>query len=148
MGMRYSAVAMSTEQAMALAESAGYDEWQRAYEAGIDLDKAWHAVQVLMAGGLEAQEPLLTGQPLGEEGAFFASPEDVLRVSGGLAGCTVAVMTERFDVTVMEEQAAYPGVWDEDPEELAEWIAGASMELVELYRSAAKAGLGIVAQVA
>lgn len=149
--MRYTAVAMSEAAAAELAKSSDVMHWIEAMNSGIDLDKAWFAIQVLLTGGFEDSEPILTGEPLGADHGYgpavYASPADVVRVAGTFSDFSPSVLTERFDVAVLEELGAYPGVWDEDPDQLAEWIVGAAMTLVELYRSAATDGLGILAQI-
>lgn len=118
-------------------------------ERGADLDKMWWAAQILVAGSLEAGEPLMTGSPAGDDLGYgpplLASPAEVARVAQAYESITFAELEARFDPAAMEAEHAYPNVWDEDREELATEVATAAMALLDLYRSAAADGKSIVA---
>lgn len=148
MGMRYRAVAVDPDR---LDVGADVEEVMALLESGVDLDKMWHAAQVVIGGSLEASEPLMTGVPFGEDLGFgplmLASPTDVARVADGLAGLSEESLVARFDPAVMMEQFVYPMVWDEDAGELAVEVASAAMLLVGLYRQAAEDGSAILAAV-
>lgn len=147
--MSYKAAAVSEHTAGRLGQSSDYDFVSNLLDSGIDLDKAWFATQVLLTGSFEQDEPLFTGGPLGEDlgmgPLIYAAPADVVRVAATMQDLTLDSLVERFDPADMEAADAYPGVWDEDADELAAWIAQAAMDLVGLYRTAAEQGLGIVA---
>ena len=151
MGMRYTAVAIDVETADRVSSGLDDDDLFDLLESGIDLDKMWHAAQITISGGLENSEPLITGEPITEDlgygPAYYASPEDVVRVAATLAEMTQSELAGRFDPSVMKEHGAYPLIWDENPEQLRVEVSNAAMELVGLYRTAADKGLGVLAAI-
>ena len=151
MGMRYQAVAVEASVADELVAEGDDDLIDELLDTGVDLDKMWHAAQIVLAGSMEAEEPLMTGQPVGDDlgygPAILALPSDVARVAASLEGLTRAQLVDRFDVADMQAQMAYPMVWDEDPDELAQEVADAAMRLVDLYRAAASQGHAILAAI-
>jgi hypothetical protein len=149
--MRYTAVAIDVETANRVSAGLDDDELFDLLESGIDLDKMWQAAQITISGGLENPEPLITGEPitddLGYGPAYFASPEDVVRVAATLADMTQAELAGRFDPSVMQEHGAYPSIWHENSDQLRAEVSNAAMELVGLYRAAAGKGLGVLAAI-
>lgn len=149
MGMRYQAAAINPVVAEKLSTEPDEDLIDELLDSGIDLDKMWHAAQVLLGGRLEAEEPLMTGQPVGDDlgygPAILASSEEVERVAASLQDLTSAELVQRFDASEMEAQMVYPMIWTEDPDQLAAEVADAAMQLVDLYRNAAANGHGILA---
>ena len=151
MGMRYQASAIDPTLADRLLADPDDDLIDELLDAGLDLDKMWHAAQIVLAGTMEAEEPLLTGQAVGDDmgygPAVLALPPDVARVAASLESVTRAQLIARFDVADMRAQMAYPMVWDEDPDELAAEVADAAMTLVDAYRQAAAQGHAILSAI-
>lgn len=151
MGMQYQAAAVDPAAIEAATQDGSGEQLMSLLDSGIYLDKMWHAAQVLIAGGLDAQEPLMTGQPVGDDlgygPAHYATPDEVARVAEGLAGLTGNDLASRFDPQTMTESFVYPMVWDEDPDALRGEVTRAALELIGLYRTAASQGTGVLAAI-
>jgi len=149
--MRYQAAPVPTHVIGALGADCAADAVRGLLDSGVGIDKMWHAAQVVIAGSIEAQEPLFTGEEFGPDlgygPAHLASAGDVARVAGGLSDLTRGVLIERFDIDMMEEQFVYPMVWDEDDDELAEEVADTAMQIIDLYRTAAANNQAIIAAI-
>jgi hypothetical protein len=150
MGMEYRAAAVSVEgTGSELPDPADLDELFESLDGGIDLDKMWHAAQVLIAGSLGAGEPLFTGRQVSDDygTAYYASPDEVARAATRLVGVTRQELLGRSDPNVMIAESVYPDVWDRNEEGIYERVADAAMDLIELYRSASKQGQAIIAAI-
>lgn len=148
--MRYAAATVDDATLERLGPEPDGLELSDVLAAGIDLDKYWNAVQVLLGGSQEAQEPLFTGIPFGEVGygpAWLALPDEVARVAATFEALTEEELVARVDVQAMHDQAVYPPpIWLREPaDELAESVGSAAWELVKLYREAARQNLSILA---
>jgi len=151
MGMRYRAAAVPAEVAETLSVDCEAEAIGELLDGGVDIDKMWHAAQVVISGSIEAQEPLFTGEPIGPDLGFgparLATPDEVARVAVDLAQLTRDVLVERFDPETMEQQFVYPMVWDEDPDELGDEVADAAIEVIDLYRTAAANNHAVIAAI-
>lgn len=67
MGMRYAAAMVDQATLAELGPNPGFGPVSDVLDAGVDIDKMWNAAQIVLAGSLEAQEPLMTGTPFGED---------------------------------------------------------------------------------
>jgi hypothetical protein len=146
MGLHYRALAVDEARLASLQQSP--IETDMVLSSGIDLGKYWAAVQILLAGRLESEEPLMTGSEfggdLGDQVVRVASPADVKRVAAGFAQLTLEGLRGSVDVAAFAD--VYPYSWDED--ELEAWrVANAAHELVLLYRKAADGDQCVLAAV-
>jgi len=104
--MRYQAAAAATQVVEALGADCGADAVRELLDSGVDVDKMWHAAQVVIASSIEAQETLFTGEEFGPDLGYgparFASADDVARVAAGLSDITRGVLIERFEIGGVE----------------------------------------------
>jgi hypothetical protein len=113
------------------------------------LEKMWHAIHFLITGQEWEGDPPLSlavfgREEIGEDGGYgparYLTPEEVRTVSAALATITTEELRRRFDPEAFEAAEIYPGVWDEDPDELFEEIESYFSGLVAYYRDAASRG--------
>lgn len=152
MGMRYAAAMVDKATLDELGPNPGFDAVSDVLDTGIDIDKMWNAAQIVLAGSMQAQEPLMTGGAFGEDlsygPAFLAPPDQVARVAAELGSLTQEELAARVDVNELDAQGAYPGVWlSEDPKDLAVEVGWAAWAILDLYAEAASQGLAILAAV-
>jgi hypothetical protein len=91
------------------------------------LEKAWHGLHFLLTGSAwQGDGPLgflvdggeEVGQDLGYGPARLFPPDAVERLDSLLAAVSEEELWSCFDPETMEAEGVYPGIWDEDEEEL------------------------------
>ena len=117
-------------------------------EGGYSVEKMWQPLHVLLTGDPEmgGDPPLawaiLGNQEIGEELAYgparFLTPEEVKEVAAALSALTPETLRETFDPELFEENDIYPGIADEDPDEVFDELMIYFEGLVEYYRDAAE----------
>jgi hypothetical protein len=109
----------------------------------LSLEKAWHGLHYLLTGSamegagpegfiLEGGEEI--GDDLGYGPARLFNPTEVQQIYATLSAISNEQLWERFDPADMEENGVYPGVWDEDEEDLQEEYLGYFQELKNFLR--------------
>lgn len=119
----------------------------------VDVDKAWHAIHVALTGGVdEVDTPLgltvLGGTELGEDGGYgpprLLTPDQVRTASVALDELGPGGFAERLDIAELDRLGAYPGVWDEDDDELRAWLGDGFDLLATTFRRAAADGAAML----
>jgi hypothetical protein len=123
--------------------------------SGVSLEKSWHGLHYLLTGEVwEGTGPL--GFLLGggenldgdeESGVRWFDPREVAGIDKALSVVTDAALWSRFDSSEMEAQEIYPGIWDEDEEELKEEYLMYFAELKKVVSSAAHSGQGLIVSI-
>src|SRR5262249_49894702 len=118
------------------------------------MEKMWWALHFLLTGDAPGcGEPPLAwavfgadeiGKDTGYGPPRFLTPEQVGAVSAALSALSRDELRVRFDPARFDEAEVYPGVWDEDPEELFDELMTYLDGLTDHYRSAAEAGDGML----
>jgi Domain of unknown function (DUF1877) len=130
----------------------GYSQLGRATANRISLEKAWHGLHYLLTGDVwEGHGPLaflLTGgEQLGddEESPIRRFTADETRqIHLALTVISDEILWSRFDATQMEEHEIYPGIWDEDEEDIREEYLDYFHELKKVVASAAQTNQGLL----
>lgn len=153
MGMISYWVAVSEAEARALVAEQS-DAWELLEDdRGIDVDKAWHAVHTTLTGGVdEVDTPLglvvLGGTAFGEDCGYgpprLLTTDEVCSASAALDELGPGGFAEQLDIEELARLNAYPGVWDEDPDELRTWLGDAFDTLASTFRQAAADGSAMV----
>ena len=117
----------------------------------VSLEKAWHGLHYLLTGEVwEGNGPLAFllagGQHLGgdEEAPRWFTPDETLQIDQALSGVSDDALWSRFDADEMEQQEIYPGIWDEDEEDLKEEYIGYFQALKRCVAAAAQSGRGLL----
>jgi len=121
---------------------------------GVSLEKAWHGLHFLLTGEpWGGQGPLAFllagGEHLdGDEDSprWFTSKE-TSRIHQALSDVSDDALWCRFDATKMERSDIYPGVWDEDEEDLKEEYLEYFHELKRLVAAAAQSNRGLLVSI-
>lgn len=118
---------------------------------GVSLEKAWHGLHFLLTGeAWEGHGPLgflLAGGELvggDEEAPRWFPPDETTRIHEALSGVSDDSLWSRFDASKMEELDIYPGIWDEEEEELKEEYLGYFHELKQVVAAAVQSGRGLL----
>jgi hypothetical protein len=117
----------------------------------VSLEKAWHGLHYLLTGEVwEGTGPLAFllagGEPLDgdEEATRWFTPEETRAIHQALSGVSDHVLWSRFDADEMEQQEIYPGIWDEDEEDLKDEYLTYFRELKQVVAAAAQSGRGLI----
>jgi hypothetical protein len=119
-----------------------------AAHAGLDIDKAWHAIHFLLTGSAwEGTPPLanavLGGTELGEEDVGYGpprylTPEEVQETAEALRAISTEDLLKRATPQEMMAADIYPNIWDRGEEEL-EYIAEYYEMLTSFFTATAEA---------
>lgn len=124
-----------------------------AADASVHLEKSWHGLHYLLTGSAtEGSGPLAFllqgGTEIGEDDGYgcprLIEPDGVRAIDAALSAVTDDVLWNRFDADAMESEGVYPGVWDEDEEELREEYTTYFGELKGLIGRAHAGGMGVL----
>ena len=131
MGMVSFWVPVSVSEAQALVEG-DLDPWDLLEdERCIDVDKAWHGIHACLTGGIDEVDTVLGqvvmgGTEFGEDGGYgpprLVSADQVRAASAALDELGPGGFAEQLDLAELTRLGAYPGVWDEDEDELRAWL--------------------------
>lgn len=118
----------------------------------ITLEKAWHGLHYLLTGeAWEGEGPLaflLAGSnelDEDEESPIrWIGPSETRQVHQALSNVSDEILWSRFDASEMEELEIYPGIWDEDEEDLKEEYLSYFHELKQIVATAEKTGQGLI----
>jgi Domain of unknown function (DUF1877) len=117
------------------------------------LEKAWHGLHYLLTGtagesGLPLGFLLEGGREVGEDLGYGSprlfEPGEVQQMNAALAPINDDELWNRFDPDAMEAENVYPGIWDEDEEELREEYVTYFNELKQVVDQAATHGMGLL----
>jgi hypothetical protein len=116
----------------------------------LDLNKAWHGLHFLLTGeAWGGEEPacylLAAGEQIGDEEEHDVGygPARGLHVpqvkafAGALAAVTKQELASRYNGQQMMELELYPRGWEEEPDEMRDWLAASFDELRQFVRQAA-----------
>jgi hypothetical protein len=118
----------------------------------VSLEKAWHGLHYFLTGEVwEGHGPLAFllagGEQLTDDDDMptrWFTPEETVEIDRALSAVSDKQLWSRFDADEMESQQIYPGIWDEDEEDLKEEYLGYFHELKKVVSLAAKNGQGLV----
>ncbi len=120
----------------------------------VSLEKAWHGLHYLLTGEVwEGEGPLAFllagGEHEGgdEEAPRWFSPEETAEIHRALSSVSDAALWSRFDAEEMEANEIYPGIWDEDEEELKEEYLMYFHQLKQIVSAAAQSRRGLVVSI-
>jgi hypothetical protein len=157
MGMYCQVSTASRDEFDNFADSGTLGESQSAIAtaSSASLEKSWHGLHYLLTGEVwEGNGPLgfllAGGEHLDgdeESGVRWFEPRDVAKIDSALAAVTDDVLWSRFDAAEMEAQEIYPGIWDEDEDELKDEYLMYFAELKKVVRAAATAGQGLIVSI-
>ena len=149
MGMVSLWVPVSVSEAQALVEG-DLDPWDLLEdERCIDVDKAWHGIHACLTGGIDEVDTVLGqvvmgGTEFGEDGGYgpprLVSADQVRAASAALDELGPGGFAEQLDLAELTRLGAYPGVWDEDEDELRAWLGDGFDLLAATFRQAAAQG--------
>ena len=122
-----------------------------ASERSAEIGKGWHGLHYLLTGTAdEGAGPLAFilagGQNLGDDSEpirYFA-PAETSEINRALVAVSDDVLWSRFDPEAMEAKDIYPGIWDEDEEDLKEEYLDYFGQLKKLVAAAAAEGHGLL----
>jgi hypothetical protein len=117
----------------------------------ISLEKAWHGLHYLLTGtAQEGSGPLAFilagGQNLGDDSEpirYFA-PNETSAINRAVTAVSDDNLWSRFNPQAMEAADVYPGIWDEDEEDLKEEYLMYFGQLKKLIAAAAAQGHGLL----
>jgi hypothetical protein len=119
----------------------------------VHLEKAWHGLHYLLTGsagqgGLPLGFLLEGGREVGEDLGYgsprLLEPSEVQQLNAALAPITDEELWSRFEPEAMEAECVYPGIWDEDEEELREEYLTYFQELKRVVSQASTGGMGLL----
>jgi hypothetical protein len=118
----------------------------------ISLEKAWHGLHYLLTGEVwEGNGPvaflLAGGENVDddeESGLRWFSPQEAVQIHQALSAVSDDKLWSRFDAEQMEELEIYPGIWDEDEQELKEEYSMYFQQLKDVVAAAAESGHGLL----
>jgi hypothetical protein len=133
------------------AESTGDQRGPDASPKRISLEKAWHALHYLLTGtAQEGSGPLAFilagGQNLGDESEpiRYLAPDETRAINRAVTSVSDDNLWSRFNPQAMEAADVYPGIWDEDEDELKEEYLDYFGQLKKLVAAAAAEGHGLL----
>jgi hypothetical protein len=130
-----------------------YTGLERGQTPSVHLEKAWHGLHFLLTGSAgESGVPLgfllEGGQEVGEDDGYGAprlfQPGEVQQINAALAPISDDELWGRFDPELMEAESIYPGIWDEEEEELREEYLSYFHELKKVVAQAGEGGMGLL----
>jgi hypothetical protein len=117
----------------------------------VSLEKAWHGLHYLLTGEVdEADGPeaflLAGGEVVGddEDGIRWFTPNETIDIDRALSAVSDNALWSRFDAARMEQLGIYPGIWDEDEDDLKDEYLTYFQELKQVVAAAAQSGRGLV----
>ncbi len=125
----------------------------RGQTPGVHLEKSWHGLHFLLTGSAgESGVPLgfllEGGQEVGEDDGYGAprlfQPKEVQVISAALAPISDDELWSHFDPERMEAENIYPGIWDEEEEELRDEYLTYFHELKQVVAQAGAGGMGLL----
>jgi len=151
--------ALKQMEAMGLRQAPEVDMTFDAYPFDdiFDVDKMWHGLYFLLTGtecGGDApanyllSTPNVRGEGVGHVSARAISTVRTKELSDYLGDLDRLALLTRFDGVQMTALDIYPGIWDEDPEELKEGLGHAFDALKAYCRKCADHGLGMLSFIA
>ena len=153
MGMRVQVRAVRPADIQRLEQAEVYSGRERGQTPSVHLEKAWHGLHFLLTGSAgESGVPLgfllEGGQEVGEDDGYGAprlfQPGDVEQINAALAQISDDELWGRFDPELMEAESIYPGIWDEEEEELRDEYLTYFHELKKVVAQAAEGGMGLL----
>ncbi len=118
---------------------------------GVSLEKAWHGLHFLLTGEVWGGEGPLAfllagGAQVGddEEAPRWFTPQETANIHHALSGVSGDTLWSRFDANEMEQREIYPGIWDEDEEDLKEEYLTYFHELKQVVAAAVQSGRGLL----
>ena len=121
----------------------------------VSLEKSWHGLHYLLTGEVwQGHGPLsflLTGGgQVGDDDESplrWFTPGETVEIDRALSAVTDDGLWSRFDADEMESQGIYPGIWDEDEEELREEYVDYFHELKQVVAVAVRQNQGLLVSV-
>ena len=119
----------------------------------VHLEKAWHGLHYLLtgsagAGGLPLGFLLEGGREVGADLGYgsprLIEPLEVQNLNAALAPITDDALWSRFNPQAMEAEGVYPGIWDEEEEELRDEYVTYFQELKKVVAQASDGGMGLL----
>jgi len=117
----------------------------------VSLEKSWHGLHYLLTGDVwEGIGPLAFlvsgGEQLGDDDSpiHWFTPEETRDIQQALAGVSDDALWSRFDANEMQRQDIYPGIWDEEEDDLKEEYLEYFHELKQLVTAAGEGGQGLL----
>lgn len=123
----------------------------------VSLEKSWHGMNELLTAAGEAEElgflldggiPLAPGgadeDEDGDDPPRLLDPAFVARLNAALAAISDDDYWAGYDAEAFEENSIYPGIWDEDPEDLREEYVSYLEQVRTLVARVAAEGGGII----
>lgn len=153
MGMYVNVQAVRPADIQRLEEAEDYSGLERGQTLSVSLEKAWHGLHFLLTGSAgESGVPLgfllEGGQEVGGDDGYGAprlfQPGEVQQINAALAPISGDELWGRFDAERMEAESIYPGIWDEEEEELREEYLGYFHELKQVVAQAGEGGMGLL----
>jgi hypothetical protein len=153
MGMRVHVRAVRPADLQRLERAEVYSSLERDQTPSVHLEKAWHGLHFLLTGSAgESGVPLgfllEGGQGVGEDDGYGAprlfQPGEVQQINAALAPTSDDELWGRFDPERMEAEGIYPGIWDEDEEELCDEYLTYFHELKKVVAQAAEGEMGLL----
>ena len=125
-----------------------------ATSTGTSLEKSWHGVHNLLTGEIwEGRGPLAFllagGEQLGddEDSPRWFTAEETVKINQELSAVTDDKFWSRFDAEEMESKDIYPGIWDEDEDDLKEEYVGYFHALKQVVATAVRQQQGLLISV-
>jgi Domain of unknown function (DUF1877) len=153
MGMRVLVRAVRPADIQRLEQAEVSSGLERGQTPSVHLEKAWHGLHFLLTGSAgESGVPLgfllEGGQEVGKNDGYGAprlfQPGEVQQINAALAPISDDKLWDRFDPERMESEGIYPGIWDEEEEELRDEYLGYFHELKKVVIQAGDTGMGLL----
>lgn len=153
MNLCLAAMARSAAEGFDLGDDEGFEEAMSVFQqnGGLEVEKAWCAVDAIVRPDLGDAEPFWIGEPISEDlgygPAMYASADAVRGVAAALSGLTDHEARRRLDAALEAGAVDYPVIWDrtDNAEATRQWAVDAALNVVALYERAAVNGLGVLA---
>jgi hypothetical protein len=117
----------------------------------VSLEKAWHGLHYLLTGEVwEGTGPLafllVGGEHVNddEEAPRWFTPQEATEIHQALTAVSDDQLWSRFDAQQMEQLEVYPGIWDEDEDELKDEYLTYFLQLKQVVSAAAESGQGLL----
>jgi hypothetical protein len=153
MGMRVQVRAVRPADVERLERAEVHLGLERGLAPSVHLEKAWHGLHFLLTGsagesGIPLGFLLEGGQEAGEDDGYGAprlfQAGEVRQINDALAPISDDELWGRFDPERMEAEGIYPGIWDEEEEELRDEYLGYFNELKQVVAQAGEGGMGLL----
>lgn len=147
------------EDSSLLEERVFEDESEEADPALLDIDKSWDGIIFLLTGAISdendhpLQEVLFSedvideDQDMGYGPAHYLTPEKVKELNDQLMTITEEELEKRFDPAQLKAAGAYPDIWEQDREEILEYLVEHFELLKDFYAEAAAKGEAIITMI-